>query len=333
MRSPSGLATTSRLTLPDANVVTAFAAIYVLWGGSYVGVGLAVETLPPFFMMAVRCLIAGAVLFAMALAWANPWPGWREWRAAAIVGTLFFALCHGTLAYAQQRVPPGLAALLMATMPLCVPLVSWLRPAGHRPSGRTMTGIGAGFTGVALLIMTRNAPVPGSVDVLHAGALLFASLSWAVGTVISRELPLPASPVQAAGMEFLVGGGLLFVASAAIGEFGGLDPAAVSVRSLLGLAYLILFGSLLAFSAYVFLLHASTPERVSTYAYMNPVVAVALGWLIFGEAVTGSMLIAALIILAAVAVTVSGRERMQPSRGGIEARCPGRLAPPKTVLS
>jgi drug/metabolite transporter (DMT)-like permease len=320
MRYPSVPATASHLVLPDAHVVTAFAAIYVLWGGSYVGVGLAVETLPPFFMMAVRCLIAGAVLFAIALARTNPWPGWREWRAAAIVGTLFFAFCHGTLAYAQQRVPPGLAALLMATMPLCVPLVSWLRPAGRRPSGRTMTGIGAGFAGVALLVLTREAPVAGPVDLLHAAALLFAALSWAVGTVVSRELPLPASPVQAAGMEFLVGGGLLLVASAAIGEFDRLDPAAVSVRSLLGLAYLILFGSLLAFSAYVFLLNASTPERVATYAYVNPVVAVVLGWVMFGEAVTGSVLLAAVIILAAVAVTVGERSRPVPRRSWRPAR-------------
>jgi drug/metabolite transporter (DMT)-like permease len=285
-------------------VATAFAAVYVLWGGSYIGVALAVDTLPPFFMMAVRCLIAGAVLLAVAFARNRPWPGWRAWGAAGVVGTLFFAICHGALGYAQQRVPAGLAALLLATVPLWVPLVSWVRPGGRRPRGRTMAGIGLGFSGVAVLVMTKGAPLAEAVDMFHAAVLLLAAISWAVGTVVSRELPLPASPFQAAGMELVVGGGLLLIASTAFGELGVLDPTAVSVRSLLGLGYLIVFGSLLAFSAYVFLLRARPPERVATYAYVNPVVAVALGWLLLGEAVTANLLIAALIILAAVAVTV-----------------------------
>jgi drug/metabolite transporter (DMT)-like permease len=152
--------------------------------------------------------------------------------------------------------------------------------------------------------MTKGAPLAEAVDMLHVAVLLLAAISWAVGTVVSRELPLPASPFQAAGMELVVGGGLLLIASTAFGELDVLDPTAVSVRSLLGLGYLILFGSLLAFTAYVFLLRARPPERVATYAYVNPVVAVALGWLLLGETVTGTMLIAALIILAAVAVTV-----------------------------
>ena len=133
MRYPLLPATASPVDLSSAKVVIAFAAVYVLWGGSYVGVGLAVETLPPLFMRAVRCLMAGAMLLAVALARSYPWPGWREWRAASIAGILFFVLCHGALGYAQQRVPPGLAALLMASVPLWVPLVSWLRPAGRRP--------------------------------------------------------------------------------------------------------------------------------------------------------------------------------------------------------
>jgi drug/metabolite transporter (DMT)-like permease len=232
-------------------------------------------------------------------------PGWREWRAAAIVGALFFVFCHGVLAYAQQGMASGLAALLMATIPLWVPLLSWLRPAGHRPRGRTMVSIAVGFAGVAFLIATTHAPLAGPVDAFHVALVLFAAISWAIGTVASRELSLPASPVQAAGMELLVGGGILLAASAAMGELGAFDMAAVSGRSLLGLAYLILFGSLLAFSAYAFLLRASTPERAATYAYVNPVVAVFLGWALLGEPLTGTMLIAAAIILAAVAATVS----------------------------
>jgi drug/metabolite transporter (DMT)-like permease len=304
MRCPSTPATAAHRDPAHAKVATAFAAVYLLWGGSYLGVGLAVETLPPFFMMAVRCLIAGAILFAVALARPYPWPGWRQWKAAATAGTLFFVLGHGALAYAQQRVPAGLAALLMATVPLCVPLISWARPAGERPSGRTILSIGVGFTGVAFLMMTIPGALAGPVDIFHVAALLFAAIAWAVGMVVSRELALPASPIQTAGMELLVGGALLLIASAAIGEFDLLDTASVSVRSLVGLGYLILFGSVLAFSAYVFLLHASAPERVATHAYVNPVVTVALGWLLLGEAVTGTMLVAAVLILAAVAVTV-----------------------------
>jgi drug/metabolite transporter (DMT)-like permease len=309
MRYPSLPAAASHLSLPNAHVVVAFAAVYVLWGGSYVGVTLAVETLPPLFMMAVRCLIAGALLLAVALARAYPWPARREWRAASIAGVLFFVICHGALAYAQQRVPPGLAALLMATVPLFVPLVSWLRPGGQLPSPGTIAGIGGGFAGVALLIMTRNDPLADRLDMFHVALLLLAALSWAVATIVSRELPLPASPFQAAGMELLIGGVFLLVASAALGEFEALNPATVSERSLLGLGYLILFSSLLAFCAYVFLLRTSTPERVATYAYVNPVVAVLLGWLLLGEQLTATMLIAALIILGAVAATVGGTIR------------------------
>jgi drug/metabolite transporter (DMT)-like permease len=308
MRYPSAPATAFHLDPSQAKVATAFAAVYVLWGGSYLGVGLAVETLPPFFMMAVRCLIAGTILFAVALACAAPWPGRRAWRAAATAGTLFFVLGHGGLAYAQQRVPPGLAALLMATVPLCVPLIAWLRPAGQRPTGRTVLALSVGFAGVALLLLSKECALAGPVSTFYLAALLFAAISWAIGIVVSRELALPASPVQAAGMELLVGGGLLLMGSAALGELDRLDAAAVSVRSLLGLGYLILFGSVLAFSAYVFLLDTSAPERVATHAYVNPVVAVALAWLLLGEAVTGTMLIAAVLILAAVAVTVVGRD-------------------------
>jgi drug/metabolite transporter (DMT)-like permease len=308
MRSPSLPTIARRVDLSWAKSFIAFAAVYVLWGGSYVGVSLAVETLPPLFMMAVRCLIAGAMLLAGSLARSHAWPGWREWRAAATLGILFFVVCHGVLGYVQQRVSPGLAALIMASVPLWVPLVSWLHPGGRLPPTRTIAGVGAGFAGVALLIMTRNARLADPVDLFHVALLLFAALSWAVGTIVSRELSLPASPVQAAGMELLIGGGLLLVASAALGEFEVLDPASVSERSLLGLVYLILFSSLLAFSAYVFLLRTSTPERVATYAYVNPVVAVVLGWLLLGEPVTATMLIAALIILGAVAMTVAGQQ-------------------------
>ncbi len=246
MRCASIPAPASYLDRCSLKLVAAFAAVYVLWGGTYLGVRLGLETLPPFFLMAVRSVAAGAVLLAVACAWATPFPAWREWRATAILGTLFFVFCHGVLAYAQQRVPSGLAALLMATIPLWVPLISWVRPAGHPPSARAILTVSVGFAGVALLLAARQAPLTGAVEILYIAAVLFAAISWAVGMVVSRELALPASRVQTAGMELLIGGALLFIISMTIGEMAVLDLAAVSATSLAGLGYLILCYSDLA---------------------------------------------------------------------------------------
>jgi drug/metabolite transporter (DMT)-like permease len=261
-------------------------------------------------MMGARSLVGGAILCAIAGLGGVARPTRAQWRGALLVGALFFVGCHGVMAYAQRSVPSGLAALVMATLPLWVPLLAWLR--GDRPSARTLTALVVGFAGVALLIAVSRGLAPGDLTtdglaLLPVIALLGAALSWALGSVLSRTVALPASLTQAAGMELLLGGALLVVLGLAGGEASGVDVPAISLRSLLGLAWLTLGGSVVAFTIYGWLLRVVSPERVATYAYVNPIVAVALGAALLGETVTPGMLAASAIILAAVVVTLTDR--------------------------
>jgi drug/metabolite transporter (DMT)-like permease len=283
-------------------IVLGLITLYLVWGATYLAIHIALESIPPLSLIATRSLLAGAILVLAAFAGGRPWPTGREWRGAAVVGTLLFVFCHGVLAVAQQHVPSGMAALLMATIPLWVPLVDGMR-ARHLPRVRPVLAIAAGFFGVTILLLEARG-LRGTANVLSVLALLLGALSWAVGTVASRTLALPASPVQAAGVELLVGGAIVLVASLASGELAQLGAASVSARSLAALGYLTLFGSVLGFSAYNWLLGVTTPECVVTCAYVNPVVAVLLGAIFLGEPLSVGILFAATIILGSVAMTV-----------------------------
>ncbi|MBV8166972.1 MAG: EamA family transporter [Alphaproteobacteria bacterium] len=282
-----------------------FIAIYAIWGSTYLATRLAIETLPPFLMMGVRSLVGGALLCAIAGLGGTERPTAAQWRGALVVGLLFFVGCHGVMAYAQRSVPSGLAALLMATLPLWVPLIGWLR--GTRPQRRTVIALMVGFAGVALLLGVSRGLAPGGVAWLPVAALLGAAVSWALGSVLSRAVALPPSATQAAGLELLLGGAALVVLGLAGGEAGGFALAAVSARSLFGLAWLTLGGSVVAFAIYGWLLRVVPPERVATYAYVNPVIAVALGATLLGETVTPAMVAASALILAAVVVALTDR--------------------------
>jgi drug/metabolite transporter (DMT)-like permease len=286
-------------------IVLGLVTLYVVWGATYLAIHTALESFPPLFLIAGRSLLAGAALLGSAFAGGCRWPTRREWYSAVVLGTLFFVFCHGVLAVAQQRVPSGLAALLMATIPLWVPLVGRIGARGQVPRARTVAAIGIGFIGVTILLVQTRGILWGGADGFYVLALLLAALSWATGTVASRVLVLPASPVQAAGMELLVGGGILLAVSTASGELAQLSAATVSARSLVGFGYLTLFGSVVGFSVYTWLLGVTTPDRVATCAYVNPVVAVFLGAIFLGEPLTASTMIAAAIIVGTVAVTVS----------------------------
>jgi drug/metabolite transporter (DMT)-like permease len=288
--------------------MAAFAAIYVVWGSTFLAIRYAVETIPPFAMMAGRCLVGGAILLALGLVRERhlPWPTRAEWGGALVIGTLLFVGCHGVLAYAEERVPSGIAALCLATIPLFVPLLGWALPGGRPPSRRRVAAFVVGFAGVVLLVASQG--TGGGLHATDALLLVGSALSWAAGTVATRVVPVPRSPVLGAAMPLLAGGVVLVVVAAGSGELSSLHLAGVTGRSIGGLAYLIVFGTVVTFSAYVWLLRVVAPARVATYAFVNPAVAVVLGWAVAGESLTAGALIASAVIVAAVAVAVSERE-------------------------
>ncbi|HEX2189378.1 MAG TPA: EamA family transporter, partial [Longimicrobiaceae bacterium] len=297
---------------PLAKVLAAFAAVYVLWGSTYLAIRFAIETLPPFLMASARFLLAGAALYAFVRARGTPRPQRVHWRSAAVVGGLLLFVGNGGVVWAERTVPSGVVALLVAMVPLWMTLLEWLRPGGRRPGRRVVLGLAVGFAGMVLLVGPLEIGGAGGVDPAGAAVVLVATLAWAVGSIYSRSAQLPDDPLLATGMEMIAGGVLLAAAGLARGELGAWDPAAVSTASVLAFAYLVTFGSLVGFTAYVWLLRVSTPARVSTYAYVNPVVAVLLGWMIAGEPLNARILgAAAIIVVAVAAITGRGRRRAE----------------------
>ncbi len=293
---------------PMARVLAAFAAVYLLWGSTYLAIRFAIETLPPLLMAGVRFLLAGGVLYAFMRLRGQPAPTRRHWKSAAVIGALLLVCGNGGVTLAERTVPSGVAALLVAMVPLWMVLLEWLRPGGTRPTGRVAVGLAVGFAGMVILVGPSQLAGAGAVHFGGAALVLGGSLAWSIGSIHARRATLPDNAFVATGMEMMCGGVLLLVAGAARGELAGLDPAAFTGRSLAAFAYLVVFGSLVGFTAYIWLLGVSSPARVSTYAYVNPVVAVFLGWLMAGEALTARVLIAAAVIVAAVAVITTGRQ-------------------------
>jgi drug/metabolite transporter (DMT)-like permease len=285
----------------------AFLAVYVIWGSTYLAIRYAIETLPGFLMAGARYVVAGSVVFAWGLRGNEGLPPARSWRDACLLGGLFFLGGNGAVVWAERRVPSGLASLLIATMPLWVVLLDWTRPRGSRPPAIVALGVALGFSGLLLLVPLGGSGGDRLVDPLGALVLVLGALSWATGSLCALHAELPESLLLSSGMEMITGGLLLLVAGGVAGEVGELRPSAVSARSILAFAYLVVFGSIVAFNAFRYLLDVSTPSHVSTYAYVNPVVAVVLGWLLAGEALTTRTLLGATVIVSAVAMVTAGR--------------------------
>jgi drug/metabolite transporter (DMT)-like permease len=289
-------------------IVAAFAAVYLVWGSTYLAIRFAIETLPPFTMAGVRFIIAGAVLYIWVVKRTEEQPSPVHWRSALIVGGLLLLGGNGGVVWAEQFVPSGLAALVIATVPLWMVLFEWLGPGHIRPSSLTLLGLVVGFAGVAVLVGGDDGFEAARIPWIPALVLLFASASWAAGSLYSRRAALPRSPLLATSMEMLGGGALLVLAGVLAGESNDVALADVSLRSALSLAYLIVFGSIVAFSAYIWLLRVTTPARASTYAYVNPVVAVLLGWLLASEPLTPRVGLATVFVVAAVLAVITGRD-------------------------
>ncbi len=283
-------------------VIAAFAAVYVIWGSTYLAIRFAIETLPPFLMAGTRFVIAGVLLHSWSRLRGDPAPSRAHLAPSLMLGALFLLVGNGGVVWAEQRVPSGLAALLVAVTPAWTVLFEWAH-GGGAPSLRTLAGLAGGLVGVALLVAPSDL-AGGGVDLAGGAACLLASMSWSLGSVRSRTLRLPASPAIASSLQMLAGGGLLVFAGLATGELPRVDLAGASARSVVALAYLIVFGSLVAFTAFTWLLRVSTPSRVATCAYVNPVVAVLLGWVFAGERLgPRSLLAAAIIVLGVVLIT------------------------------
>lgn len=317
------------------DVWLALIVVYVVWGSTYLAIRVADETIPPFLMAGVRFLIGGTLLFAWSIRRgdraADP-IGAPQWRAAAVAGALLLLGGNGLLVWAELRVPTGVSALIIATVPIWMALFA-ARASRERVGGRTLAGLAIGFAGTGFLIRAAGSG-GGHVSGIGVAAVFVGAISWAFGSIYSQRAALPRRPLVSTAMEMLCGGAMLVLVAAATGEFGSLHVASISRSSAIGLAYLIAFGSLVAFSAYVWLLQNASASLVSTYAYVNPVIAVLLGWAILDERVTRLTVVAAALIVGAVALIVLGqRSRAQSVADAPDEGAHGSAAdapPPRT---
>lgn len=302
---------TTKSTSKALLMIAAFAAVYLIWGSTYIAIKFAIETLPPFLMAGIRFLIAGSILYLIAL-FSDGYqkPTLKQWRTSLIVGTLLLMCGNGGVVMAQRYIPSSLAALLVAVEPMWIVLLNWLYLKNERPSFKVVIGLILGFIGVWLLIgqsIGSNDSANGYAQLFGAGLVILAAFCWASGSLYGLRAPSPDSPLLASGMQMLAGGAVLSLVGSLTGEWSRFDLANASTNSILAFFYLIIFGSVIAFTAYSWLLKNASPTVVSTYAYVNPVVAVLLGWTLAKEKLTASMLIGAAVIIGSVALITSNR--------------------------
>jgi len=275
---------------------------------------IGVESFPPLILAGMRHFSVGLVLYPL-LRWRTRIrPTVDQWRTAAITGVLLLSVGNGGVCWAEQTVPSGIAALLVATVTLWMVIVDWLRPGGHRPSARILFGIVMGFVGMVILIGPARLGLSGRVDPIGAGVLIAASLAWACGSLYSKHGTLPSSPMLGVAMQGLCGGATLWIMSLSSGEVARFHLAAAPLRAWVAVSYLMVFGSCIGFTAYLYILKKSTAARVGTYAFVNPIVALIIGWVLGGEALSPRTLLAAAVILTAVVLVITA-----PHRNPIEA--------------
>jgi len=306
------------LTQPSPNTrwktLLAFSIIYFVWGSTFLAIRIGVQEVPPFLLAGMRFLVSGVVLFLWMIAQGEPSPNIRQWRSAFQLAFLIFVLDYGLLFWAEERVPSGVAAVMMATIPLFMALSEIIILRTQQLTLRLALALLIGICGVAVL-MSRSLNLGGSpIDTRGALALIVGAVSWSLASALNRKLPLPPSKVMSSGAQMLAGGVLLTVASAALGEFHRFHPSKVSLSAWLSLLYLIVAGSIIGFTAYVWLLHHHSPTKVGTYAYVNPVVAVIVGYFLGGEAIVLRTVLGTLcVLISVVAITTAKTKQPEPA--------------------
>jgi drug/metabolite transporter (DMT)-like permease len=295
---------------PMWKTLLAFAIIYFVWGSTYLAIRVGVREVPPFLLAAMRFLIAGLLLYGWMIARGERSPTGRQWASASLLAILIFVLDYGLVFWAEQRVPSGVAAVMMATIPAFMALSEIILLRTQRLTLRLTLALLIGIGGVAML-MSGSLNLGGApIDKEGAAALIVASISWSVASVLSRKLPLPPSKVMSSGAQMLAGGVFLTFTAVALGEFRSFHPSAISRGAWLSLLYLIVAGSIIGYTAYVWLIHHESPTKVGTYAYVNPVVAVLVGYFLGGETIDLRTILGTLFVLISVVViTVTGAKK------------------------
>jgi drug/metabolite transporter (DMT)-like permease len=291
----------------------AFFCVFVFWGSNFLAIRYMVETIPPLMAMGVRSVIAGAILYGWARLRGTTRPDRSEWKAATLVGTFFFLGAHGALAWGETRVPSGIAALVMATIPVWLVVLDWLGAGGNRPGIGVWVGLACGMAG--LVVLTDPGTIQGKGSLAGFLVLSASAPCWAIGSIIARGQPKKKPLTMITGMQLICGGSMLLIASLVAGEFGGFDVSAVSARSVSALVYTIVFGSVVTLTAYLWLLNAVSAAVVGTYAFINPMIAVAVGWAFAGEVVTTQVVLAGGLILAGVGIIFLTQRRTAHGAG------------------
>jgi drug/metabolite transporter (DMT)-like permease len=290
----------SQKTTYPLSVWAALVAVYVIWGSTYLAIRFAIETIPPFFMAGTRFMISGLLLYVFTRLAGAARPAWAHWKSAAIISFFLLVVANGGVCWAEQRVPSGITALLVGTVPLWMAFLQWVWKGGERPGWKIWGGIGLGLTGIVLLVFSKGEVGAGRIEPWGALLLVGTSLAWAYGSLYARSAPLPSSALLATAMEMLTGGVMQMAVGFLLGEESQIHLSGVTPHSLEAWIYLTLIGSLVGFTSYIWVLQKSTPALASTYAFVNPVIAVFLGWLLAGEALTPPVFLAAGLIVAAV---------------------------------
>jgi drug/metabolite transporter (DMT)-like permease len=294
---------------PTWKTLPAFAIIYFVWGSTFLAIRVGVREVPPLVLAAMRFSIAGAVLYGWMLARGERSPTARQWGSASLLGIVIFVFDYGLLFWAEQRVPSGIAAVMLATIPAFMALSEIIFLRTQRLTARLGLALLIGLGGVAVLV-SRSLNLGGApIDRVGAAALIFASISWSIASAMTRKLPLPQSKVMSSGAQMLAGGVFLTLAATALGEFRDFHPSAVSRGSWFSLLYLIVAGSIIGFTAYVWLIHHESPTKVGTYAYVNPIVAVLVGFFLGGEALSSRTILGTLCVLISVIVITTTRAK------------------------
>jgi drug/metabolite transporter (DMT)-like permease len=303
---------------PAWKTLLAFAIIYFVWGSTYFAIRVGVREVPPFLLAAMRFLVAGLVLYGWMIAQGERSLSGRQWMSAFILALLIFVFDYGLVFWAEQRVPSGITAVMMATIPVFMALSEIILLRTQRLTVRLALALLVGIGGVAVLT-SRSLNLDGEpIDRAGAVALIIGSMSWSVASALMRKLPLPPSKVMSSGAQMLAGGVLLALAAAALGEFRDFSPGAVSRGAWFSLLYLIVAGSIIAFTAYVWLIHHESPTKVGTYAYLNPVVAVLVGYFLGGEALGLRTILGSLLVLVSVVVITTTRVKKPVTTLGAE---------------